>query len=130
MLGLGLARGTCALYTYRALPQYQHRTCEPLIPRACSQEDNATYLGLKRGALAGRFDIKRIAVLRTAINFDRQAPGQTAYEAIRATVAARRQICTERSVSTVRGTVGGGMPGAQARCSGSGRTHQCLRALH
>lgn len=50
------------------------------------QEDNATYNGLKRGATAGRFDIKRILSLRTGINFDRQPPGLTAYESINSTV--------------------------------------------
>ena len=46
------------------------------------QEDNATYEALKRGAAAGLLDISRIAVLRTAANFDRPHPGQTAYESL------------------------------------------------
>ncbi len=46
------------------------------------QEDNATYESLRRGAKAGRLDLKRIAVLRTASNFDRPHSGQTAYESL------------------------------------------------
>ena len=41
------------------------------------QEDNATYEALRRGAAAGRLDLKRVAVLRTGANFDRPHPGQT-----------------------------------------------------
>lgn len=40
-------------------------------------EDNATLTALRRGADAGLLDFDRIAVLRTASNFDREAPGQT-----------------------------------------------------
>jgi purine nucleoside permease len=46
------------------------------------QEDNATYEALRRGAAAGRLDIRRVAVLRTASNFDRPHPGQTPYESL------------------------------------------------
>jgi len=46
------------------------------------QEDNATYEALKRGAAAGLLDLKRVAVLRTASNFDRPYPGQTAYDSL------------------------------------------------
>jgi len=46
------------------------------------QEDNATYEALTRGALAGLLDIKRVAVLRTASNFDRPYPGQTPYDSL------------------------------------------------
>lgn len=46
------------------------------------QEDNATYEALKRGSAAGLLDIKRVAVLRTASNFDRPYPGQTAYDSL------------------------------------------------
>jgi purine nucleoside permease len=42
------------------------------------QEDNATYNALARAAAAGRVDLKRLAVLRTASNFDRPYPGQSA----------------------------------------------------
>jgi purine nucleoside permease len=40
-------------------------------------EDNATLTALRRGADAGLLDFNRVAVLRTASNFDREAPGQT-----------------------------------------------------
>jgi purine nucleoside permease len=46
------------------------------------QEDNATYEALKRGASAGLLDIERVAVLRTASNFDRPYPGQNAYDSL------------------------------------------------
>ena len=39
---------------------------------------------LKRGAEAGLIDFTRIAVLRTAANFDREAPAQSAAELLRA----------------------------------------------
>lgn len=42
------------------------------------QEDNATYNALERAAAAGKADLKRYAVLRTASNFDRPYPGQSA----------------------------------------------------
>lgn len=42
-----------------------------------SQEDNASYTALKRAAGAGLLDDRRVAVLRTASNFDRPHPGQT-----------------------------------------------------
>ncbi|MBA3519852.1 MAG: purine nucleoside permease [Rhizobiales bacterium] len=48
------------------------------------QEDNATLTALKRGADAGRLDFERVAVLRTASNFDQEAPGQTPAESLRA----------------------------------------------
>ena len=46
------------------------------------QEDNATLNALTRGAQAGLNDIKRVAVLRTASNFDRPYPGQSAFESL------------------------------------------------
>lgn len=45
-------------------------------------EDNATLAALDRAAQAGKIDFDRIAVLRTASNFDRQAEGQTAAESL------------------------------------------------
>ena len=48
------------------------------------QEDNATYESLRRGAAAGRLDLRRVAVLRTGANFDRPHPGQTAQESLNA----------------------------------------------
>jgi len=53
-------------------------------PCTTQQEDNATLTALKRGADAGLIDFNRIAVLRTASNFDREAPGQSAAESLRA----------------------------------------------
>ncbi len=48
------------------------------------QEDNATLTALKRGADAQLLDFSRVALLRTASNFDREAPGQTAAESLAA----------------------------------------------
>jgi len=48
------------------------------------QEDNATYNALARAAAAGKVDLKRLAVLRTASNFDRPYPGQSAYASLMA----------------------------------------------
>jgi purine nucleoside permease len=53
-------------------------------PCTTQQEDNAILTALKRGAEAGFLDFNRIAVLRTASNFDREAPGQSAAESLRA----------------------------------------------
>jgi purine nucleoside permease len=47
-------------------------------------EDNATLTALQRGAEAGRLRFARIAVLRTGSNFDREAPGQSAADSMRA----------------------------------------------
>lgn len=46
------------------------------------QEDNATYNALERAARAGKVDLKRLAVLRTASNFDRPYPGQSAHASL------------------------------------------------
>jgi purine nucleoside permease len=46
------------------------------------QEDNATYNALERAQAAGRVDLKRLAVLRTASNFDRPYPGQSAHASL------------------------------------------------
>ena len=48
------------------------------------QEDNATYNALERAANAGKVDLKRLAVLRTASNFDRPYPGQSAHSSLAA----------------------------------------------
>jgi purine nucleoside permease len=53
-------------------------------PCTTQQEDNATLTALKRGAEANRLDFNRVAILRTASNFDREAPGQTAAESLSA----------------------------------------------
>ena len=47
-------------------------------PCTTQQEDNATLTALERGAEADLVDFNRIAILRTASNFDREAPGQSA----------------------------------------------------
>ena len=46
------------------------------------QEDNASFEALTRGAKAGLLDLQRVAVLRTASNFDRPYPGQTPYDSL------------------------------------------------
>lgn len=46
-------------------------------------EDNATLTALKRAAEAGKLDFDRIALLRTASNFDRQGADQTALESLK-----------------------------------------------
>ncbi len=53
---------------------------------ACTtqQEDNATLTALERGSDAQLLDFHRVAVLRTASNFDREAPGQSAAESLAA----------------------------------------------
>ena len=48
-------------------------------------EDNAMLTALRRGSDAGLLDFDRIAVLRTASNFDREAPGQTPVASLTAT---------------------------------------------
>ncbi len=49
---------------------------------AAQQTDNATIAALVRGGEAGLLDGSRIAVLRAAAQFDRQYPGQTAYDSL------------------------------------------------
>jgi purine nucleoside permease len=51
------------------------------------QEDNATYNALERAAVIGKVNLKRLAVLRTASNFDRPYPGQTAYASLMASTS-------------------------------------------
>jgi purine nucleoside permease len=53
-------------------------------PCTTQQEDNATLTALKRGAEANRLDFNRVAILRTASDFDREAPGQSALESLTA----------------------------------------------
>ena len=59
------------------------------------QEDNATYNALARATAAGRADVKRLAVLRTASNFDRPYPGQSAHASL---------------IASTTGTTGGFVP--------------------
>jgi purine nucleoside permease len=51
-------------------------------PCTTQQEDNASLTALERAADAGLVDFARVAVLRTASNFDREAPGQSAAESL------------------------------------------------
>ncbi len=53
-------------------------------PCTTQQEDNASLTALRRGAEAQLLDFSRVAVLRTASNFDREAPGQSAAESLAA----------------------------------------------
>jgi purine nucleoside permease len=53
-------------------------------PCTTQQEDNATLTALRRGAEANRLDFNRVAILRTASNFDREAPGESAAESLTA----------------------------------------------
>ncbi|HEY3595066.1 MAG TPA: hypothetical protein VGL13_14375, partial [Polyangiaceae bacterium] len=46
------------------------------------QEDNATYEVLKRGSLAGRVAVQRLAVLRSGSDFDRPYDGQTSEDCL------------------------------------------------
>jgi purine nucleoside permease len=46
------------------------------------EEDASTLTALRRGAEADLLDFNRIAVLRTASNFDQPHPGQTPYESL------------------------------------------------
>jgi purine nucleoside permease len=48
------------------------------------QEDNATLTALRRGADANLLNFDRIAILRTASNFDREGSGQTPVESLTA----------------------------------------------
>ncbi len=45
-------------------------------------EDNATLTALKRGADAGLVDFNRVALIRSASNFDREGKGQTAADSL------------------------------------------------
>jgi purine nucleoside permease len=53
-------------------------------PCTTQQEDNATLTALKRGADAGLLDFNRIAILRTASDFDREPPGEGAAQSLTA----------------------------------------------
>jgi purine nucleoside permease len=46
------------------------------------EEDNATMTALKRGSLAGLLNFDRVAVLRTASNFDQPHKNQTPYQSL------------------------------------------------
>jgi purine nucleoside permease len=51
------------------------------------EEDNATLTALTRGAQSGLVDLKRVAVLRTAADFDRSYANQSAFDGLRAQLA-------------------------------------------
>jgi purine nucleoside permease len=71
------------------------------------QEDNATYNALERAAKAGKVDLKRLAVLRTASNFDRPYPGQSAYSSLIAstTGASGGFMSATKNLAIVGGTL-------------------------
>ncbi|WP_321339436.1 purine nucleoside permease [Breoghania sp.] len=48
------------------------------------QEDNATLTALSRGAKLGKLDMDRVAILRSASNFDRPYPGQAPQDSLNA----------------------------------------------
>jgi purine nucleoside permease len=64
------------------------------------EEDNATLNALTRGAQSGLVDFQRIAVLRTASDFDRPYPGQSALDSLRAqrVLSGALQISTDNLV--------------------------------
>ncbi|WP_425287370.1 purine-nucleoside phosphorylase [Paramesorhizobium deserti] len=86
-------------------------------------EDNATLTALRRGADAGLVDFDRIALLRTASNFDREGGDQTAVESLTAKSGGfgPSTINAYRVASTVAKAIisdwdkwAGGVPAAEA----------------
>ncbi len=69
------------------------------------QEDNATLLAITRGAQAGLADVHRVAVLRTASDFDRAYPGQSTFDSL----IAQRSLGGAIHISTAN-LVHAGMP--------------------
>ncbi len=53
----------------------------------CAMEDSGTLQALTFLNAAGRVDLRRVLVLRTVSNFDREAPGTTAAESLKAMAA-------------------------------------------
>jgi purine nucleoside permease len=53
------------------------------------QEDNATLNALTRASASGLVDLQRVAILRTASDFDRPYPGQTTVDALHAQLMLR-----------------------------------------
>ena len=76
-------------------------------------EDTGTMQSLTNLAKAGRVDLRRVMVLRTASNYDSQPPGLTAAE----------NLAEENAglVFRVHSQPGGGLPGGQR---GRPRTHR------
>ncbi|GAB1581450.1 purine-nucleoside phosphorylase [Phyllobacterium phragmitis] len=86
-------------------------------------EDNATLTALRRGADAGLLDFDRIALLRTASNFDREGTDQTPVESLTAKSGGFGPSTTNayRVASTVAKAIisdwdkwAGGVPAAEA----------------
>jgi purine nucleoside permease len=77
------------------------------------QEDNATLNALTRGAQSGLVDLKRVAVMRSGSDFDRQYPHQSAFEALRAQTSLKGSI----KISTENLAIAG-MPVVDAIASG------------
>ena len=71
-----------------------------------AMEDTGTMQALTFLSNAGRIDLKRVLVLRTVSNYDREAPGSTAAESLK---------------GLVTGTLFGLSPGA--RCGSDGRRY-------
>ena len=73
------------------------------------QEDNATMNALTRASQSGLVDLKRVAILRTASDFDRPYPGQSTVETLRTQgkLAGAIRISTDNLVQA-------GMPLVQA----------------
>ncbi len=68
-----------------AIAEWSKRLTDGKADYCTSQmEDNATLTALKRAAEAGKLDFSRIALLRTASNFDRQGKDQSATESLAA----------------------------------------------
>ncbi|HWW21311.1 MAG TPA: purine nucleoside permease [Steroidobacteraceae bacterium] len=51
------------------------------------QEDNATMIALTRASQSGLVDLRRVAILRTASDFDRPYPGQSTVDGLHAQLA-------------------------------------------
>ena len=77
------------------------------------QEDNATLNALTRGAQSGLVDLKRVAVMRSGSDFDRQYPHQGAFEALKAQRALKGAI----TISTENLAIAG-MPVVDAIAAG------------
>ncbi|QUN04653.1 purine nucleoside permease [Shewanella yunxiaonensis] len=68
-----------------AMDQYAKLLTDGAADVCTSQmEDNASLTALKRGADAGKLDFNRVLVLRTASDYDQEAPGQTPVQALAA----------------------------------------------
>jgi purine nucleoside permease len=77
------------------------------------QEDNATLNVLTRGAHSGLVDLRRVAVMRSGVDFDRPYPHQGAFEGVKA----QRSLMGAVRISTDNLTLAG-MPLVDAIVSG------------